>query len=179
MNPVRAGRGALGIVSALLIVTIIGGWMFFNANDDQTHASERPDVVLGSGNYAGHEWVYGISEPVEEAPCWELIVDGSNNPSGCVTFRPDIAAMTFFAAGTADGLRTQQGLVSEEVASVVSMSGGHEFGEAHIFNEGAAGHQDLRPVIAFVTTDELRGGSWTLIAYDENDRELARSEAFP
>lgn len=155
-----------GALAVALLVT--------NRGDD-TPAFARPDVRLGSGTFAGRDWIYGYDVGVMPGPCFKLTIDRS--AGGCGTYRSPVDLMLFWTVGgDTQGLLTAQGLVTEDVSRVGCEAGARPVGETHLFEMPQGGP---RPVLCLVTRDELDGREWIAIASDEQGRPIADERLIP
>jgi hypothetical protein len=155
--------GALAVAAYLLL-----GWI-----EDDVSASARPDVQLGSGTYAGRDWIYGYDVDTD-GPCFKLSIDGSSG--GCGFYRPPVDVMEIWTtSGNPEGFHTAQALVTDEVGSVRCLAGREPVGMTRLF-EMPDGSR--RPVLCLVTREELEGREWLAVAYDRQGDPLATEVAF-
>ncbi len=159
--------GAVAVASIALV-----------AREPKREQEHLPDVVLERGTFRGVPWVFGTSRFTSGESCIELVFEPGD--AGCGLYRPDIRALKFYTStgGDPSGIRSAQGFVSEEVASVLTLSGGRPVGDARVIDLPDPVAGKTRAVIAFVDDSELVHHHWIALALDSESRVIDRDVIF-
>ena len=169
-------RGTLVLVLAgiLLVAAALLAWQ--RLKDDSS--LPQPEVVLGSGSFEGRDWVYGFNRDPDHTGglCFWSAMEGLGG--GCSSFGGPVDSIVMYTGtgGDPDGLVTGKGIASREVARVECGTGSEAIGETHFF-EMPTGR--FRPILCLGTVDELDGRDWYAFAYDDGDRQIAKSDSLP
>jgi hypothetical protein len=175
----RSRRARLVALLTLAVLVAASGTLLWLYQRETVPASARPDVVLGSGSFEGHPWMYGYNLAEDGRPCFKLVYE--YHVGGCTTYRGNLTTVQYWTGGgegrAPTGRRNAQAFVSDEVASIRCVVGGRDVGEAHLFEMPLEG--EPRSALCLSTYGELGGRwrDWVIIAYDHEGREIARTPA--